>query len=124
MKNGNNEISFVTMGQKIKTEKIWLCKSVGKLKGIGKQGEVKMNEINIHTITDFQRYVRRYVLPKLSIHGLGKKLQTCTGSSTQETNAFRQRPQESKKSLFIKIWREMGREVKVIILHVKILLYH
>ena len=43
--------------KKIKTDKIWLCESVGKLKGIGKQGEVKMNEINVHTIADFQRYV-------------------------------------------------------------------
>ena len=41
--------------EKIKTEKIWLCESVGKLKGIGKQGEVKMHEINVHTIADFQR---------------------------------------------------------------------
>ena len=40
------------------------------------------------------------------------------------TNAFHQRPQESKKSLFLEIWREMGREVKVVILHIKILLYH
>ena len=43
--------------KKIKTEKIWLCESVGKLKGIGKQAEVKMHEINVHTIADFQRYV-------------------------------------------------------------------
>ena len=43
--------------EKIKTEKIWLCESVGKLKGIGMQGEVKMNEINVHTIADFQSYV-------------------------------------------------------------------
>ena len=43
--------------EKIKTDKIWLCESIGKLKGIGNQGEVKMNEINVHTITDFQRYV-------------------------------------------------------------------
>ena len=43
--------------EKIKTDKIWLCESIGKLKGIGKKGEVKMNEINVHTITDFQRYV-------------------------------------------------------------------
>ena len=35
-----------------------------------------------------------------------------------------QRPQKSKKSLLLKIWREMGREVKDIIIHVKILLYH
>ena len=36
--------------KKIKTDQIWLCESVGKLKGIGKQGEVKMNDINVHTI--------------------------------------------------------------------------
>ena len=53
--------------EKIKTENIWLCKSVDKIKGIGKQGEVKMHEINVHTIADFQRYVRSYGLPKLSI---------------------------------------------------------
>ena len=38
--------------EKIKTEKIWVCESVGKLKGIGKQGKVKMNNINVHTIAD------------------------------------------------------------------------
>ena len=58
--------------ERIKTEKIWLCEYVGKLKGIGKQGEVKMHEINVHTITDFQRYVQSYGLPKLSICGLGQ----------------------------------------------------
>ena len=56
----------------IKTDKIWLCESVGKLKGIGNQGEVKMNDINIHTIDDLQRYVRSYGFPKLPIHGLGQ----------------------------------------------------
>ena len=58
--------------KKIKTDKIWLCESVGKIKGIGKQGEVKMNEINVHTIANFQRYVRSYRLPKLPIRGLGQ----------------------------------------------------
>ena len=43
--------------KKIKTDKIWLCEYVGKLNRIGKQGEVKMNEINVHTIADFQRCV-------------------------------------------------------------------
>ena len=38
--------------KKIKTDKIWLCESVSKPKGKGKQGEVKMNEININTIAD------------------------------------------------------------------------
>ena len=55
--------------EKIKIDKIWICESVGKLKGIGNQGEDKMNDINVHTITNFQRYVRSYVLPKLSIRG-------------------------------------------------------
>ena len=58
--------------KKIKIEKIWLCESVGKLKGIGKQGEVKMHEINVYTISDFPRYVQSYGLPKLSIRGLGQ----------------------------------------------------
>ena len=44
--------------EKIKTDMIWLCESVGKLKGIGNQGEVKTNEIKVHTIADFQRYVQ------------------------------------------------------------------
>ena len=58
--------------EKIKTDKIWLCESVGKLKGMGNQGVVKINEINVHTITNFQRYVQIYGLPKLSIRGLGQ----------------------------------------------------
>ena len=58
--------------EKIKTDKIWLYESVGKLKGIGKQVEVKMNEINVHTIADFQRYVQSYGLPKLSIRDFGQ----------------------------------------------------
>ena len=58
--------------EKIKTDKIWLCESVGKIKGIGNQGEVKMNDINVHTITDFQRYIRSYGLHKLPICGLGQ----------------------------------------------------
>ena len=41
----------------MKIDKIWLCESVGKLKGIGKHEETKMNEMNIHTIADLQRYV-------------------------------------------------------------------
>ena len=53
--------------KKNKTDKIWLCESVGKLKGIGKQGEVKINDINVHTIANFQRYVQSYGLPRLTI---------------------------------------------------------
>ena len=37
-------------------DKIWLCESVGKLKGVGKKGEMKIHEINIHAIDDLQTY--------------------------------------------------------------------
>ena len=33
---------------------------------------MKINEINVHTIVNFQRYVRSYGLPKLPIRGLGQ----------------------------------------------------
>ena len=56
----------------IKTDEIWLCEYVGKLKEIGNQGDLKMNEIKIYTIAYLQRYVRSYGLPKLPIHGLGR----------------------------------------------------
>ena len=58
--------------KKIKTEKIWLCESVGRFKGIGMQGEMKINKINIHTISDLQRYVRSYGLPKMPKRVLGR----------------------------------------------------
>ena len=48
--------------EKIKTYNLWLCESVGKLKGIGKQGEVKMDEINVHAIAYFQRHVHTFSL--------------------------------------------------------------
>ena len=69
-KNKESCLVVVTMGRKFKTDKIWLFESVGKLKVIGKQGEMKMNEINIHTIADLQRYVWSYGLLKLPIRGL------------------------------------------------------
>ena len=53
----------------MKTEKIWICESIGKLKGIVNQGEVKLNEMSIHTIADLRRYVQSYGLPKMSIRG-------------------------------------------------------
>ena len=56
----------------MKPDKIWLCQSIVKLKGTGNQGKEKMNEINIHTISDLQRYVQSYGLPKLPIFGLGQ----------------------------------------------------
>ena len=46
--------------QKIKTDKIWICESVGKLKGIGKQGKVKIDKINVHTIADELMYISKW----------------------------------------------------------------
>ena len=45
------------MDKKIKTEKVWLCESVGKLKGVGQLAKAKMNELRIHTIADLQLHV-------------------------------------------------------------------
>ena len=56
----------------MKTDKIWICESLGKLKGIGNQGEAKMNEMQIHAVSDLQRYVWSYGLLKLPIRGLGQ----------------------------------------------------
>ena len=64
-------LSSLTWVEKIKTGKVWICESVVKLKGIGNQGEVKMNDIKIHTIADLKRYVQSYGLPKLPICDLG-----------------------------------------------------
>ena len=44
--------------ENFKSDKMWLYESVGKLKGIVKQGEVKMSDINTHTIYYLQRYVQ------------------------------------------------------------------
>ena len=60
------------MDKKMKTDNIWLCEYVGKLKGIGKQGEAKINEINIHNIYDLQRYVQSYGFPNMKIQKFGK----------------------------------------------------
>ena len=54
----------------MKTDKIWIFESVGKLMRIGKQVEAKMNEINIRTIAELKSYVQSYELPKLPIRGL------------------------------------------------------
>ena len=97
--------------------------SVGKLKGIVNQGEVKINEMKIQTIAYLQRYVQSYELPKLPIRVLGRiyehGLKALPGKTTPSIKDHRK-----AKNIFLEIWRDMGREVKVVILHVKILLYH
>ena len=103
----------------MKTDKIWICESVGKLKGIGKQGEAKINETSIHIIDDLQRYVYQTSNLRLRMN-----LWTWAGNSTREKDTFHQIQLESEEYVFLKIWIEMGREVKVFLLHVKILLYN
>ena len=50
-----------------KTDKVWICKSVGKLKGIGQQAKAKTNELSIHTIADLQLHVHHHGIPKVPI---------------------------------------------------------
>ena len=109
--------------EEIKTDKIWICESVGKLKGIGKQGEVKTNEINIHTIADLQRYVWSYGLPNLPIRGSGWIYEHGM-EALPRNRRLPSKTTEKRKYVFINLWKYMGREVKVVLLHVEILLHH
>ena len=43
---------------------------------------------------------------------LGRDIWKCTESITSKTNGVGQIPQEIKKSLFLQVWRDMGREVE------------
>ena len=52
---------------KIKTDKVWLCESVGELKGVGHLAKAKMDELRIHTIADLQLHVHRYGITKVHI---------------------------------------------------------
>ena len=51
----------------MKTDKICLYESVGKLKEIRKKREARLNEMNIHTIFDLQKCVRSNGLTKAPI---------------------------------------------------------
>ena len=57
---------------KTKTDKVWLCESVGKLKVVGHQAKEKMNELSIHTIADLQLHVHHHGIPKVLIRGFGR----------------------------------------------------
>ena len=96
---------------------------MGKLKRIGNQGEAKINEMNIHTIADFQRYVQSHGFSKLPIQGFIQiyeyGLEDLPGETMPSIKDHRK-----AKNVFLEILREMGREIKVILLNVKILLYH
>ena len=55
--------------EKTKTGKVWICESVGKLKGVGHLGKAKMNKLRIHTIADLQLHVHHHGVPKVPIRG-------------------------------------------------------
>ena len=46
--------------KKTNTDKVWICESVGKLKGVGQLEIAKMNELRIHTIANLQLRVRHH----------------------------------------------------------------
>ena len=50
-----------------KIDKVWLCESVGKLKGVGKQAKSKMNELSINIIAYLQLHVHHHGIPKVPI---------------------------------------------------------
>ena len=92
--------------QYINTDKVWLCKFVGKLKGVGQLVIARTNELIIHTISDLQ----------LLVHHRGKVFLALALALDLAL--------DMAQALDLALALEMGREVKVIILHVEILLYH
>ena len=54
------------MGQN-KIDKVWICESVGKPKGLGQQAKAKTNKFRIHTIADLQLHVSHHGIPKVHI---------------------------------------------------------
>ena len=48
---------IVAVDKKINTDKVWLCESLGKLKGVGQLEIAKMNELRMHKIADLQLHV-------------------------------------------------------------------
>ena len=52
-----------------KKDKIWICESVGTLKGGRQQAKAKINELSIHTIADLQIRVHHHCIPKVPIQG-------------------------------------------------------
>ena len=48
---------IVAVDLKKTTDKVWLCESVGKLKGVGKLAIAKMNELRMNKIADLQLHV-------------------------------------------------------------------
>ena len=60
------------MDKKTKTEKVWICESVFKLKGVGQQAKSKMDELSIHKIADLQLHGHRHGIPKVHIRGFGQ----------------------------------------------------
>ena len=43
---------IVTMNQKRKEGKLWLCEYLGKIRGVWRQAKAKINELIIHTISN------------------------------------------------------------------------
>ena len=98
--------------EKTKTDKIWLCESVGRLKGIGKQGKIKMNDINVHNIAN---ELRIHTIADLQLHVChrGKVFLALTLALALDLAL----DMALYLSLDLVLALEMGREVKVIILH-------
>ena len=53
--------------KKQQTYKVWICQSVGKLKGVGHQAKSKMKDLIIQKITDLQLHIRHHGIPKVQI---------------------------------------------------------
>ena len=51
---------------------MWICESIGSLKGVGQQEKAKMNELSIHRVSYIQIHVHHHGIPKMPIQSFGK----------------------------------------------------
>ena len=99
--------SSSTWVEDTKIDKICLCESVGKIKGILNQGEEKMNEMKIHIISDLQRCFWSYWFPKVPIPGFGQNYEHGPEVLARKPTPFIKYHRKSKNSYFLiygEIW--------------------
>ena len=85
---------------KTKTDKLWICESVGKLKGVGNQAKVKINELIIHTISYIQLHVCHHDTPKVYIQGFGQIDDTALQALPGKTHPYIKDHRKEKIRIF------------------------
>ena len=112
---------IVVVDKKTNTDKVWICESVGKLKGVRQLAIAKMNELRFTRLLIFSFM---FVIVARCLFEASDKFMIWLSKLTGEPSFFFQGPQESKKSVSFKILREKGGQTEVFNRNVETLLHH